>query len=395
MKTINDPIFISECLYAIGNSLELHDMLSEVITTFLRCSGALGGKYFENTSNSKLIVSIGNDFTGIDTIKNITEPFSIQNTDEGAILRLTVADGYFLFIYDRNSYLESIGTIFSTFTDKLSNAINGCRNFEKLRNMNLNLTHQINIEKNKNIETEKLMISQSRMAIMGEMIGMIAHQWRQPITIIGLLTNKNILDIQTGEFNKNQLINDLESIDRQVHFLSQTIDDFRNFSRPNKLPQTITYNEIENELITIIGKNYDSHEITLIFEGKKTLQLTTYKNELYQVFLNILNNSKDAFVGNNIKNGVVRVQLNEHLDSLHFLITDNAGGIQPDLLKKIFKLHFSTKNEKDGTGLGLYMSAIIVEKHLEGSICACSEGDSSTFSIILPKIIDHKGYHVY
>ncbi|PHM17442.1 MAG: hypothetical protein CJD30_06655 [Sulfuricurvum sp. PD_MW2] len=260
---------------------------------------------------------------------------------------------------------------------------------------NQSLTHQVDVEKHKNERAERLMIEQSRLAIMGEMIGMIAHQWRQPITVIGMLTNNALLDIELGELKMDQLVEDLESIDKQVHFLSRTIDDFRNFFRPNKLPQSITLGEIENELMTIVGKSFENNRISLIFEGDKNTHLVTYKNELLQVFLNILNNSKDAFLENRTISPTVCIYLNEAEDKLHFLITDNGGGINADVLTHIFEPYFSTKSEKNGTGLGLYMSAMIVEKHLHGSIGVCSENSTSTFTIIVPKTIDEKGHDVY
>lgn len=378
MKKMYDHFTEYECLNAIGNSLNLIDMITEVITTFVRCSGARGGEYFETTSPLTPLVHFG-------------ESFDHKDTYTGNILQLPVAQGNFLFLFDHEIGVESAGLMLSKFRTKLSNAIDSCLNVENLRS----LTLQISLEKSKNEVTEQLMISQSRLAIMGEMIGMIAHQWRQPITVIGMLTNNVLIDIQMGGLKQDRLIKDLESIDKQVHFLSHTIDDFRNFFRPNKLPQAITFGEIKSELISIIGKNFENNRLTLQFEGKSDINCVTYKNELLQLFLNLLNNAKDAFMEHTIPAPLIRFELIEHPSSLQFLVSDNAGGIRPEILTHIFEPYFSTKSEKNGTGLGLYMSAIIVEKHLKGAISVSSDNGNSTFSITIPKSIDQKGCDVY
>lgn len=393
METKFDHISAYKCLNAIGNSLDLHAMLIEVISTFVHYTDALGGHYYESSSHTP-IVSVGEMITITDILPIQESPYRIHTYDQKNVLQLPAHEGYFLFLYE-NHELEETAFLLSSFGLKLSNAIEACKNVEKLRNTNQNLAHQIDVEKHKNERAERLMIEQSRLAIMGEMIGMIAHQWRQPITVIGMLTNNALLDIELGELKMDQLVEDLESIDKQVHFLSRTIDDFRNFFRPNKLPQSITLGEIENELMTIVGKSFENNRISLIFEGDKNTHLVTYKNELLQVFLNILNNAKDAFLENRTISPTVCIYLSEAEEKLHFLITDNGGGINADVLTHIFEPYFSTKSEKNGTGLGLYMSAMIVEKHLKGSIGVCSENNTSTFTIIVPKTIDEKGHDVY
>lgn len=393
METKFDHINAYKCLNAIGNSLDLHTMLIEVISTFIKYTNAIAGEYRERSSETT-VVSIG-EMIAIENISAILDnAYHIHTYDQKKILQLSTHEGDFLFLYE-NHELEDTALLLSSFGLKLSNAIEACKNVEKLRNANKSLTHQIDVEKHKNERAERLMIEQSRLAIMGEMIGMIAHQWRQPITVIGMLTNNALLDIELGELKMDQLVEDLESIDKQVHFLSRTIDDFRNFFRPNKLPQSITLGEIENELMTIVGKSFENNRISLIFEGDKNTHLVTYKNELLQVFLNILNNAKDAFLENRTISPTVCIYLNEAEEKLHFLITDNGGGINADVLTHIFEPYFSTKSEKNGTGLGLYMSAMIVEKHLKGSIGVCSENNTSTFTIIVPKTIDEKGHDVY
>lgn len=232
---------------------------------------------------------------------------------------------------------------------------------------------------------DEIMIAQSRMAIMGEMIGMIAHQWRQPITVIGMVTNNAILDIQLGEFKADRMLDDLALIDKQVHFLSQTIDDFRNFFRPNKLPQKFSFDEIKNEILTIMGKSFENHNINMIFSGEMNISMQTYKNELLQVFLNIFSNSRDAFAEHEIDDATIVCSCEDRDEKILFLIKDNAGGIPESIITRIFEPYFSTKGEKNGTGLGLYMSSIIIEKHLKGNMRVCSHDGVTTFAIQIPK----------
>ncbi len=395
MKTLNDPFIAYECVNAIGNSLNLDEMLTEVVETFVRCAKAEGGKYLEKKTHYTTLIHIGEEFSPSETFEYETDSFSIHETKEGKILNIPVTHGHFLFLFTAKSDIDAFATLFSAFRIKLSNAIDACRSVEKLCSSNLSLSQQIDKEKNRNHATEKLMISQSRLAIMGEMIGMIAHQWRQPITLIGMLTNNTLLDVQLGDIKEKQLISDLQLIDKQIHFLSRTIDDFRNFFRPNKLPKTVTFGEIGTELTTIMGKSFLNRRISLIFEGEDETPFITYKNELLQVFINILNNAKDAFADQHTEYPVIRFHLGENESSSMFFISDNAGGIPQTIIARIFEPYFSTKSEKNGTGLGLYMSAIIVERHLKGSILACSDEKGTTFAIKIPKNGPKKGYDVY
>ncbi|MCX6073701.1 MAG: HAMP domain-containing sensor histidine kinase [Campylobacterales bacterium] len=384
-----------ECINAIGNSLELNVMLTEVVSTFIRCMDAIGGRYVQIFPEAKCIVSIGKDFEIPQKLSGDSDGFEIHFNNNCYILDFPIGDGHFLFYFNHNNDLQLHGTMLSNFRTKLTNAIDACQSVEQLHNLNLTLTDQVVEEKNKNAITEKLMITQSRMAIMGEMIGMIAHQWRQPITIIGMVSNNALMDIQMGNLNTVQLSEDLDLIDKQVHYLSQTIDDFRNFFRPNKLPQKVTLHELYQELIIIFGKNFESNKITLVFEGDLFTPIVTYKNELLQVFLNMLSNSKDAFVETHKKEGKITITSSISDCIMTITINDNGGGIPPSIIEHIFEPYFSTKSKQHGTGLGLYMSAIIVEKHLEGNILVHSDTEETTFTVRLPLQLTQEAYNVY
>lgn len=371
-----------ECISAIGNSLELEKMLENVVRTFVRKTGALHGVFVTDYPETNIIVSIGRkqELPKIFTSKkNGFEIFDLG--DSLCLLDVPIRNEHFLFWFKNVENIELLGNMFSNFHNKLLNAIDACRSVEKLQKLNKNLTSEVTLAKNINAENEKLMISQSRMAIMGEMIGMIAHQWRQPITIIGMVTNNLIIDLEIGEFDQIRAIEDLNALDKQVHYLSQTIDDFRNFSKPNKRPQTTNFKDITQELYTILGKSFENHNIKLNFSGALTENIVSYKNELLQIFLNILTNSKDAFIEKEIQAATINFDCTVDAHRIVVTVQDNAGGIPNHVIGKIFEPYFSTKDEKHGTGLGLYMSSIIVEKHLGGTINVCSDNDGTIFRI--------------
>ncbi|QOP40373.1 sensor histidine kinase [Sulfurimonas marina] len=385
-----------ECINSIGNSLNLEEMLEDIIGTFVNQTSAIGGKYINlNPAYSKNIIHIGSDFPVPLKLLSKKDSFMIHTLDNSSkLLDLFIHDGHFLFAFNQNNDIEALGEMFVNFSTKITNAIEACYNVEKVQKLNQNLKAQISEEKNKNAFNEKLIISQSRMAIMGEMIGMIAHQWRQPITIIGMVTNNMVIDLHLDNFDKERAIKELEAVDKQVHYLSRTIDDFRNFFKPNKLAQTISFETICNELKTMLGKSFETHNIELIFEGEKNIQVTTFKNELIQVLLNVLTNAKDAFSGNITDNAFIKVTVKQLArGDVSIFVHDNAGGISPDIINKIFDPYFSTKHEKNGTGLGLYMSAMILEKHLGGSILVSSDMQESIFHIRFRSIEEKKSVY--
>ncbi len=235
-------------------------------------------------------------------------------------------------------------------------------------------------------DQEELMIAQSRHAAMGEMISMIAHQWRQPITVIAMGANNILVDIALGNVSEEKLELEANSIAEQSQYLSKTIDDFRNFFRPNKEKEEVKIYNVLSEAVGIIGKSLENTNISISIKESETGLTKTYSRELLQVFLNLLKNSKEALVEHTKNDRHIDVVINSDEDTVTTTICDNGGGIDKKTMEKIFDPYFSTKNEKTGTGLGLYMSKTIVEKHLHGSIIVTSEDGTSCFKIVVPRI---------
>ena len=238
--------------------------------------------------------------------------------------------------------------------------------------------------KNELIKNQEFLIAQSKQAAMGEMISMIAHQWRQPLSVISMSANNIITDIKLEMGEDKQILDGMSDIIDVTNFLSQTIDDFRNFFKPDKEVQEILIREAINDTIKMVSKQFETKDIDIICNYQSKITIITYARELTQVILSILNNAKDAYEDIEEPNKAVHVQTKEYENRVLISISDNAGGIKEEILDKIFDPYFSTKEEKNGTGLGLYMSKTIVEKHLRGTIRAYNDKDGAVFEIMLP-----------
>ena len=224
------------------------------------------------------------------------------------------------------------------------------------------------VEKQNEIyEKEQLLYQQSKMASMGEMIGNIAHQWRQPLSIISTVATGIQLHLEFDNLDKKQAIKDLSSLEKSVQYLSTTIDDFRNFLNP--IDNTITFNikDIINKNISMFGKSFSSNGIEFILDIED-ITVNLNQNELLQVIINILNNSKDALIPKKIDNKYIFISLKQKDDKAILTIKDNGGGIKDEVLPKIFDAYFTTKHKSQGTGLGLYMSYQIITNKFNGNM---------------------------
>ncbi len=245
------------------------------------------------------------------------------------------------------------------------------------------ITKEVYLEKELR-EKEELMLSQSRNAAMGEMISMIAHQWRQPITAISMSANNIIADIDLEMFEEEQIKKIAENISKQTQYLSKTIDDFRNFFKKDKVPNRFEFKELIDEVSSIMLASLKNNNIEFkIDDIDNSLTLKTYKRELLQVLLNVIKNAKEALCENNAENRCIEIKVIKISDKIKIEISDNAGGIKEENLDKIFNAYFTTKEEFNGTGLGLYMSKMIVEKHLNGKLKAYNSDVGAVFEIII------------
>lgn len=241
------------------------------------------------------------------------------------------------------------------------------------------------------MQKDELIAKQSKFAAMGEMIGMIAHQWRQPLTGIGMTVDNLKLDIELETIDEQQWSKNLDLIKAQIHYLSHTIDDFRNFFKSNQQPQEINISKFLDETLQIAATHLDQKGIVVEKFYDDGLTARTFRNDLMQVVLNLIKNASDAITENEIKDARIKIACTGEKGWIEIEISDNAGGIPAEIIDKIYDPYFSTKDEKNGTGLGLYMSKMIVEGHLQGSLELITDSEGSSFIIRIREKVEANG----
>jgi len=210
------------------------------------------------------------------------------------------------------------------------------------------------------------MISQqSKLISMGEMIGNIAHQWRQPLSAISSAASGNKLQKELGILTDEFFYESMDAIVEQTRYLSDTIEDFRNFFQESKNKQVIKVKELIEQSLKIFGSSLNQHNIQVQFDIED-VELKTYGNEVKQVIINFLKNAKDAIGDNGII--LITSKYIKENNSLEIEVTDSGGGIPSNIINRIFEPYFTTKHKSVGTGIGLYMSYEIVKNSLKGDI---------------------------
>lgn len=261
---------------------------------------------------------------------------------------------------------------------------------KELHTLNINLEEKVVQEVEKNRQKDVLLQHQSRLAAIGEMMGNIAHQWRQPLSAITSSVSGLKLKHEYGILEPQDIIEANDCVMHNAEFLSHTIDNFRNFFRKDQPKRKFFVIDAINDTISIIKASYDSHFIKIDTKLDASIYYYGSDNLLSQVILNILANSKDAFIQNNIENKRVSIFLIEENNNIKITITDNAGGISEDIKDKIFDPYFTTKHQSQGTGLGLYMSSQIIHNHFHGKIFEQNieneESFGASFVIEFPQI---------
>jgi len=264
----------------------------------------------------------------------------------------------------------------------------------ELQELNENLEQKVMIESNKVREKDKQMIQQARFAALGEMIGNIAHQWRQPLSAITTTASGMQVQMELGLHSQKEIEKSYNDIMGYVEFLTQTIEDFRGFFKEDKKTSDFNIIETIDKSLSITNATFKDNEVEIIknFNNHKVLISHGMPSELSQVFLNILNNAKDAIVSNESDNRSVHIRCEKDEINNIIYIQDNAGGIPQNIIEKVFDPYFTTKHQAQGTGIGLYMSKDIVEKHMFGSISVKNinttldgkKYDGACFKISLP-----------
>jgi PAS domain S-box-containing protein len=303
---------------------------------------------------------------------------------------------YYIFMFKKFDgtpcYVSAtVSGIFNS-EDKLTEMVFIGHDITQLQQHELYLQEQVEKQIQINFEQQQLMFNQAKMAAMGEMIGNIAHQWRQPLNALGLMI-QGIEDAHLhGELDEPYLHDMTVKSMTKIDFMSQTIDDFRNFFQPNKAKDIFDMAVAVHKTIDIIGKTLESHHINLVLDGvgEGKYMVDGYRNELQQVILNLVNNAKDALClnypeGMNAEKWI-RISIESKGDMNVLRIEDNARGISESIMGRIFEPYFTTKEEGKGTGIGLYMSKMIIEQNMGGKLEVSNHSQGACFSIYFPAL---------
>ncbi len=274
-------------------------------------------------------------------------------------------------------------------SSQMAISIENARLIQEVWEINADLEQRVQNISEKNREKDHIMIQQSKLATMGEMINNIAHQWRQPLNALGLLFG-NLQDAQTyneltAEYLNEQINNGFKYIDRMSH----TIDDFRDFFSPNKPREVFSVGKAVEDAVELVCASFGNHSVHITIDIDEDLNLYGAQNEYAQVLLNLITNAKEAILSRQ-QSGEIKLKLTTEHGKALLSIEDNGGGIPDEILAHIFKPYYSTK--EGGTGIGLYMSKMILETSLNGCIEICNVDNGAKFTIITPVLAENPDY---
>jgi PAS domain S-box-containing protein len=263
----------------------------------------------------------------------------------------------------------------------------------ELQELNSSLQNRVDTGIKEIHQKEQLLLGQARLAQMGEMLSIIAHQWRQPLSVIDMsaFSIQNKINLQKFDFDEKAsqikflefLKEEIKDIHSYTQYLTGTIEDFTNFFKPNKDKETTTLNVPIEKALNILNAIIKKEGIHVSVDIQTYKSIDIYTNEVMQVILNIIKNSIDNFIEKKTVNPAVNISVQENNNKFTLVICDNGGGIEEAVLEKVFDPYFSTKNEKNGTGLGLYISKIVIESHSAGLLNVRNVNNGACFEIIL------------
>ncbi len=243
------------------------------------------------------------------------------------------------------------------------------------------LEQRIQEEISRRTDQEKLLVQQSKLAAMGNMLGNIAHQWRQPISEI----NAILMEIETitrySSLSKEDLLKNITNCYEITEHMSNTIYDFQNFFQPSKKKEKFSILEACDSAVSVISASLKFHTIDLKYSTQKDCYAVGYPNEFAHAILNIISNAKDALVERKIQNPTIDISITVGKKYILIRIEDNAGGIESDYLDRIFEPYFTTKHAKQGAGIGLYMTKVIIENNMQGFVNVKNTEKGALFTV--------------
>lgn len=294
----------------------------------------------------------------------------------------TVLDTY-KFPIPRSDGTTLLGIIGVDVTEKMNREKMLAEQKKQLLEINSTLEHRINEAVVELRKKDAMLIQESRLTAMGEMISSIAHQWRQPLNNIGLIVQGLQLAFKADDLSVEELDEDIADTMKTLQRISETIDDFRNFFSFEKDKSTFIVNELVNRALVFAEPSLRVKGIKLTVDEQPYISALGYPNEYVQAFLNIILNARDVLIEQQVKSPVVTIRIFEENGHSTVIVRDNGGGIPEHVLPKIFDPYFTTKQQGKGTGIGLYMAKNIIEKHMGGRLTAVNVDGCAEFRIEL------------
>lgn len=249
--------------------------------------------------------------------------------------------------------------------------------------LSMGLAYRYKTKQNEISKRDLIIQKQNKLATMGEMIGHISHQWRQPLSEINSVIMKIEADLNNDKYNVNTLNNDLIHIENVTEYMSQTIDAFNGYLKKDKLYVQLSLEEIVSKALSLSSSMFTQYSINVKTTVNDKSMIRICEGELIQVLLVILTNAKDALLNQNIRHKEITITIGKDDTTLILEIEDNAGGIEKELISKIFEPYFTTKLTSKGLGIGLYMSKMLIEESMNGTISAQNTKAGAKFTIIL------------
>lgn len=380
----------------LGINAISNKMFEELDLFILKSNENLNERFFEinkNMSNMIIVFFLVSFislliFLLLGYILQHTILISLQNLSNGI-------DGFFKFLSQKTTKVNDIEIVYNDELGKISAKINDNIHEAELlidneRRFAENLERRVAEEVKKNIQKEQLLFEQSKMASLGEMIGNIAHQWRQPLSSISTYATGILFKKEYGILTDEDLILSCEKITQNTQRLSEIITTFRNYLMETKEVKDVVLQDTISQSLEII-------DITLVDNGiklKKNIQveepiiIKMVAGELSEVIINIINNGKDILLENNVENPWIEVEFFKFENNAVITIEDNGGGVPLEVMPKIFDQHFTTKDKAHGTGIGLYMSYQIITESLQGKLYVENTQNGAKFFIEIPLVLD-------
>jgi len=291
-----------------------------------------------------------------------------------------------IVIKDATKVLENIksGNLGTRVTkDSNNEALNELKIM--MNNMIDNLEEKIQNEINQRLEQEQLLIQQSKLASMGEMIGNIAHQWRQPLAQISAIHMNMKITYDFNKFTKEYINTKIKEANKLTSYMSQTISDFQNFFKPQGEKEYFSVEKACKDAYNILESSLKYHGVIVEFNVLEDTKVFGYKNEYSQVILNVLSNAKDILIERKIESPHINIEIKEGENFAIVKIIDNAGGVKKEIIDKIFEPYFTTRHKTQGTGIGLYMAKNIIERNMNGFINVNNVKNGALFTIKVAK----------